>query len=227
MVRAADLHGSIRRIADLDTVRIRERFVRVRIKDTSIRARVYAPIGRARQTVLLVSGLHPAGIDEPRLVALARKLAEANVVVVTPAIPELSRFEVTPSLTDRIEQAALWLAIESGLAPTGRIGLMGISFSGGLAVVAAGRPSLRNHLLYVFSFGGHDDLRRVLEYSVRDRSLTLSLKFTGSQVLRRPSGRRTIMASQSSCSPSPSISCRRSNWRSSATPCVVFYGPRI
>jgi pimeloyl-ACP methyl ester carboxylesterase len=42
--------------------------------------------------------------------------------------------------------------------------LMGVSFSGGLAVVAAGRPSLRGRLRYVFSFGGHDDLRRVLDY---------------------------------------------------------------
>jgi dienelactone hydrolase len=164
VVRAADLHGPVRRAADLDTVRIGERIVRARLKDTSIRARVYAPMGTARQTVLLVSGLHPAGIDEPRLVGLARRLAEADVIVVTPEIPELSRFEIMPNLTDRIEQAAVWLAVESGLAPTGRIGLMGISFSGGLAVVAAGRPSLRNHLLYVFSFGGHDDLRRVLEY---------------------------------------------------------------
>jgi pimeloyl-ACP methyl ester carboxylesterase len=41
---------------------------------------------------------------------------------------------------------------------------MGVSFSGGLAIVAAGRPSLRDRLLYVFSFGGHDDLRRVLEF---------------------------------------------------------------
>ena len=164
VVRAADLHGPVRRVADLDTVRIDERIVRARVKGTSIRARVYAPVGTARQTVLLVSGLHPAGIDEPRLVALARRLTEANVTVVTPEIPELSRFEITPNLTDRIEQAAVWLAVESGLASTGRIGLMGISFSGGLAVVAAGRPSLRNHLSYVFSFGGHDDLRRVLEY---------------------------------------------------------------
>jgi dienelactone hydrolase len=125
---------------------------------------VYAPRGTARQTVMLVSGLHPAGIDEPRLVALARNLAETNVTVVTPDIPELSRFEITPILTDRIEQAAAWLAAERSLAPAGRIGLMGVSFSGGLAVVAAGRPSLRHQLLYVFSFGGHDDLHRVLEY---------------------------------------------------------------
>jgi hypothetical protein len=41
---------------------------------------------------------------------------------------------------------------------------MGISFAGGLSVVAAGRPALRDKVAYVFSFGGHGDLRRVLRY---------------------------------------------------------------
>jgi hypothetical protein len=41
---------------------------------------------------------------------------------------------------------------------------MGISFSGGLSVVAAGRPSLAGKVAFVFSFGGHDDLPRVLRY---------------------------------------------------------------
>jgi dienelactone hydrolase len=164
VVRAADLHGPVRRVADADTVEISERLIRARIGDSWMNLRVYTPAVRPHQTVLLVSGLHPAGIDEPRLIGLARRLAEARVTVVTPDIPELAHFEISPDLTTRIEDAAAWLATESGLAPDGRIGLMGISFSGGLAVVAAGRPSLRNHLLYVFSFGGHDDLRRVLEY---------------------------------------------------------------
>jgi fermentation-respiration switch protein FrsA (DUF1100 family) len=164
VVRAAGLQGLVRRAADFDTVRITERIVRVPVGDVSMRTRVYTPAATPRQTVLLVTGLHPAGIDEPRLMALARTLAEANVTVVTPEIPELPRFEITPILTDRIAGAASWLATESGLAPSGQIGLMGVSFSGGLAIVAAGRPSLRHHLLYVFSFGGHDDLRRVLEY---------------------------------------------------------------
>jgi len=162
--RAANRQGILRRIADLDTVPIEERFLAIPVRHASVRARVYTPLHSARHTALLVSGLHPAGIEEPRLVDLARKLAEADVIVVTPDIPELARFEITPLLTDRIEDAAVWLATESGLAPAGRIGLMGISFSGGLAVVAAGRPSLRDRLLYVFSFGGHDDLPTVLRY---------------------------------------------------------------
>ncbi len=164
VMRAGNQQGLLRRLADLDTVRVDDRVIEIPVRGAIIRARVYKPRSTPRQTVLVVSGLHPAGFDETRLTDLARKLAEANVVVVTPEIPELSHFEITPLLTDRIEDAAVWLANEHSLAPAGRIGLMGISFSGGLAVVAAGRPALRNRLSYVFALGGHDDLLRVVQY---------------------------------------------------------------
>ena len=42
--------------------------------------------------------------------------------------------------------------------------MIGVSFSGGLSVVAAGRDSLRNRVAYVLSFGGHGNLPRVLRY---------------------------------------------------------------
>jgi dienelactone hydrolase len=154
----------VRHLANLDTVAVRDYMVTIPLRSESIRGRVYSPLRAGRQAVLLVSGLHAAGIDEPRLTALARRLAESDVIVVTPEIPELARFDVNPVVTDHIEDATLWLATTSGLASDGRVGLMGISFSGGLAVVAAGRPSLKGRLRYVFSFGGHDDLARVLEY---------------------------------------------------------------
>ena len=176
VARAVAPHGVVHALARLDAVDVKERLLVVPVGGAPMRARAYVPAaqGRPRQTVLLVSGLHPAGIDEPRLIHLSRTLAESNVLVVTPDIPELSRFDITTRVTDRIEAAAVWLAVESGFAPDGRIGLMGVSFSGGLAVVAAGRPSLRGRLRYVFSFGGHDDLRRVLDYfcaeGVGDRS---------------------------------------------------------
>lgn len=62
--------------------------------------------------MLVVAGLHPAGIDEPRLMALSRELAKSKVTVVTPELPELSQFDITPALTDQIERAALWLSRE-------------------------------------------------------------------------------------------------------------------
>jgi acetyl esterase/lipase len=42
--------------------------------------------------------------------------------------------------------------------------MMGISFAGGLSVVAAGRPALANHVVAVLSLGGHGDLPRTLRY---------------------------------------------------------------
>jgi dienelactone hydrolase len=164
VIRTADVQGLARRLADLDTGPVEERALTIPAAREPIQARLYLPAVRVRRAVLLVTGLHPSGIDEPRLVRLARQVASQGIAVVTPDIPELSRFEITPAITDSIEQSARWLAADSGLAPDRRIGMMGISFSGGLSLVAAGRPSLAGHVAYVFAFGGHDDLPRVLRY---------------------------------------------------------------
>jgi dienelactone hydrolase len=164
VIRAADMQGTARRAADFDTVAIREREISIPLPDDSMRARVYEPARGGTRTALLVSGLHPSGIDEPRLVRLARQLAGNGVTIVTPDIAELSRFEITPHITDTIEHAGVWLSTASGLAHEREIGLMGISFSGGLSIVAAARPSLSGRVAYVFAFGGHDDLPRVLRY---------------------------------------------------------------
>jgi dienelactone hydrolase len=164
VIRAAHVQGPARWLADLDAEAPGEHGLTIPLQQGPIRARLYEPGRRPQRTVLLVSGLHPAGINEPRLVDLSRQLASSGLAVVTPDIPELSRFEITPAVPDEIEQAAVWLATQSDLAGDRRIGLMGISFSGGLAIVAAGRPALAGHLAYVLSYGGYDDLPRVLRY---------------------------------------------------------------
>jgi hypothetical protein len=171
VVRAADIHGIAGQVASTTSGRFTEREVVVEIAGHGapnphgpLRGRLYVP-ARPRRFVLLVSGLHAAGIDEPRLVAIARHLAESGIEVATPAIPELERYQVTPAIADDIEAAAGWLASDPGVTTRdGRVGLIGISFSGGLSVVAAGRPSLKDKIAYVLSLGGHDDLPRVLHY---------------------------------------------------------------
>ena len=83
---------------------------------------MYEPTDRRARAALLTSGLHASGIDEPRLVRLARQLAASGIAVVTPDIPELSRFEIAPAITDAIEQAGGWLSSEPALAPDHRSG---------------------------------------------------------------------------------------------------------
>jgi len=85
-------------------------------------------------------------------------------MVMTLALPDLQRYKITPDSTDVIEDSTLWLTKQHDVAPDGRIGIIGISFAGGLSVVAAGRESIRDKLAYVLSFGGHADLPRVMRY---------------------------------------------------------------
>ena len=101
VVRAANMDGLVRRAADLDAGVTRERELQIPIPAGSLRARAYEQPGRTRRAALLVSGLHPAGIDEPRLVALARQLSASGVAVVTPDIPDLSQFAITPARRGR------------------------------------------------------------------------------------------------------------------------------
>ena len=164
VIRAAEMQGAARRAADFDTARVTEREVTIPTRRGPMRGRLYEPAGSHTRAALLTSGLHASGIDEPRLVRLARQVAASHLAVITPDIPELSRFEIAPAITDAIEDAGEWLAGEPTLATDHKAALMGISFSGGLSIIAAGRPSLANKIAYVFSLGGHDDLPRVLRY---------------------------------------------------------------
>lgn len=129
-----------------------------------VKAQLYRPGGRVRRAVLLVPGVHSMGITEPRLTGLAQDLAGSGIAVLAMALPDLMDYQITARSADVIEDAVGWMAARPDLAPDGRVGVVGISFAGGLAIVAAGRPAIRDKVAYVVSFGGHGDLGRVLRY---------------------------------------------------------------
>jgi dienelactone hydrolase len=165
VVRAANIGGRMESFANdrARTVTVLAPHM-VPTRQGDVAARFYEPSGRVRRTVLLVPGLHSMGIEEPRLRALAEDFAGSGVRVMALALPDLQRYRVTPRSADVIEDAVAWLARQPALAPDGRVGIVGISFAGGLSIVAAGRPSIRDKTAFVVSFGGHGDLPRVLTY---------------------------------------------------------------
>ena len=165
IVRAADMPGRAGTLASWRAAR----FVREPVRDVPTRqgtvpARFYRPTAGFTRTVLLMPGVHRDGIDEARLVGLAEDLAATGFGVLTIAAPDLQRYKVTPQVTDVIEDAVKWASGQAVYAPDGKVGLVGISFSGGLSVVAAGRDSIRDRVAFVMSFGGHGDLARVMHY---------------------------------------------------------------
>ncbi|MFY0572396.1 hypothetical protein ACN28E_52350 [Archangium lansingense] len=165
VARAAGMHdGLAGRLSRWDTGPVTEEEVRIPTRHGPMRARLFRPESPHGRTVLLTTGVHGDGIDEPRLVKLARDLSAGGLTVLTPELPDLLRYQITPREPDMLEDAALWASAQPELAPDGRVGLMGISFSGGLSLVAAGRPSLAGKVAFTFSLGGHGDLSRVLAF---------------------------------------------------------------
>src|SRR5262245_24527554 len=165
IVRAAGLGGRAEEFANRQSrkVTVAPRH-HVSTRSGDVPAQMYVPEGTSRRTVLLVPGIHSMGIEEPRLTALAGDLAGAGVKVMAMALPDLQAYRITPRATDVIEDAVTWMSQRPDLAPDGRVGIIGISFAGGLSISAASRPAIRDKVAFVLSFGGHGDLNRVLRY---------------------------------------------------------------
>ena len=141
----------------------------VEVHDTSfafrgatIPARIYMPHGVASAPgIVAVHGMHELGIAEPRLVGLARSLAASGFFVMTPEVPGIADFRVQGESADLIGTAAKNFAHE---LQTPRVGVLAISFSGGLALLAASDPQYSPSIAWAATVGAYCDLAQVLRF---------------------------------------------------------------
>lgn len=130
------------------------------IPSSTQRARLYEPNGAREGAIVLIPGVHRLGEDEPRLVHLARALAAEGITVLTPEVPELTEYRIEAASTESIGAAARAFHAYAGTP----VGLMGMSFAGGLALLTAADPRFTPDVAFVVSVGAHDDLARVSRF---------------------------------------------------------------
>jgi pimeloyl-ACP methyl ester carboxylesterase len=105
--------------------------------------------------------MHELGMNEPRLVNFARALAASGFFVMTPQVQGIAEYRVEAESADVIGRAAQAFANELD-AP--KVGLLAISFSGGLALMAATNPDYSNSIAWVATIGAYYDLAHVLRF---------------------------------------------------------------
>ena len=164
-----DPGSRIRAALPVRVAAVRESDIAVPTRHGDVEGRLHIPDAGANRALLIVPGVHAGGIHEPRLAALSRRVAGSGMTVLTLPLPDLRTYRITPESTDQIEDAIVWLSARKDLAPTGRVGVIGVSFAGGLALVAAGRPGMSERLTAVVSLGGHADLPRAMAYACTGR----------------------------------------------------------
>jgi pimeloyl-ACP methyl ester carboxylesterase len=122
---------------------------------------LYTPIGIAHPPhIMIVHGVHHLGIHDPRIIAFARALAAGGVQVFTPEMRDLTDYHVTPAVIDTIGAAARQFSRNAN-AP---IGVLGISFSGSLSLIAAADPRNTGSIAFVVSLGSHENMERVARF---------------------------------------------------------------
>ncbi len=140
----------------------------VRTEDTTfatptgpVRARLYLPAGYPHaQGIVILHGVQHMGMNEPRLMAFARSVAGCGLRVLTPELPDIADYRVDQGAVTTIGEAANYFAARTG-SP---VGLMGLSFSGGLALIAAAEPQYASSIKYIFAVGAQDQMSRVVRF---------------------------------------------------------------
>jgi dienelactone hydrolase len=126
------------------------------------RARMYTPVRHPDAPALVVlHGVHHLGMDEPRLIAFASAMASCGLRVLTAELPDIKDYHVGANSIATIGDAAQWMARQNGGRP---VGVMGLSFSGGLALLAAADPVYGPSVRFVVAVGSQNQMSRVAEY---------------------------------------------------------------
>jgi len=127
-----------------------------------VRARLYVPRGVAHPPgMLLVHGIHHLGMDEPRLENFARAAASDGFAVLTPEVAALADYHVDGASIGTIGESAAWLQQRLG---TGPVTVVGVSFAGGLSLLAACDPRYAPHIRALVLMGAYDSLTRVVRF---------------------------------------------------------------
>ena len=135
----------------------------------TVKARMFSPPGGSpenRPAVVLVHGVQYLGIEEPRLQRFAKSVVSAGLVVLTPQVDELADYRVSPASIETVGAAIRVLRARAGGAS--RVGLMGTSFGGGIALLTAADPRFADEVSFVVAIGAHDDLGRVSHFFATD-----------------------------------------------------------
>jgi dienelactone hydrolase len=111
--------------------------------------------------MVLLHGIHDLGIEEPRLTSFARALSGGGVEIMTPELRDLADYRVTSHTVDSIGISAEILCTKLKVR---KVGVTGLSFAGGLSLLAASRPEYARYIGFVVAIGAHDDLIRVSRF---------------------------------------------------------------
>jgi hypothetical protein len=116
--------------------------------------------------VVLVHGVNESGKDSPELRTFAEMLAEAGFRVFVPELVRMTHQNVTPQDIDDV--SAVFRSFQSDG------GLLCASYGCGPALIAAGRPDIRDKVRFIVTYGAYFDFPDTLRFIITAPSSPLA-----------------------------------------------------
>lgn len=111
--------------------------------------------------VLLLHGMNVSGINDPRIVHLAKSLSILGYNVITPEIPEIKNFLINDTTLNSIN--TFFDLFKSNFINE-KVGLFLISFSGGLSLISISEPKYKNFFKSILSLGSYSNFETTINY---------------------------------------------------------------
>lgn len=123
---------------------------------------VYRPVGGGRHgAVIVLLGAVGYPRRDPALVRFAEGLSRAGAVVMVPESSNLQQGEIRPEEIEGLLHAVAYLRARPEVDPE-RVGFIGFSVGGSLALLAAEDPRGADAIAFVNAFGAYFDARSLL-----------------------------------------------------------------
>jgi pimeloyl-ACP methyl ester carboxylesterase len=127
-------------------------------------ADLYRNTEMPRGAVVVVPGLTPHGKDDTRLVAFAKSLARAQLLVLVPDIANTRALKVSAGDSVPIADAIEELAARFSRGAERSVGLITISYAVGPALLAAAETPAARHLRFIVAIGGYYDIEAAIGF---------------------------------------------------------------
>ena len=133
---------------------------------------VYEPPTYYGRTLITFSGFSVHGYRDERIAAVSRAFARQGFRVITPYVSDIDRLLIHPSTIDKF--AALIQAIHADqiLNPSVHpIGVFAVSYSGGIAMLAASRADIAPCVNAICLLGAFTHFKNVLQFIIEEQDI--------------------------------------------------------
>lgn len=146
----------------------------IKIRGNSVPYDLYFEKGHRKKdvrTIIAIHGMIPLGYRDPRMINLAKSLAECGHRVVLPQFSGISALKIRFEDIDLIEEVIEKISMNSEPCPSGRVAIFAASFSAGMVLIASGRPSISARVSSICTIGSYCNVDSSFDYVMRNQNI--------------------------------------------------------